>query len=385
MQIYLDHAGSTPLSKAVKDYITEILDYYGNPSSLHSAGEKPRQILAAARQSVAAFIGGDAADLYFTPSGSASNTLGIKGLISDNPLKSPSEVFYSPTAHKSMLKACESCLLHTPLEVDSVGKINLLRLDEILTLRPSGVPLVCVEAANSEIGSINDIVGIGSIVHRHKGLLIVDATGYIPFRPIDMGFWKNHVDILTFSGHKLHALKGIGVLWKRKGLTLKPLIYGSQQDGIVSGTENVLGIASLGKAAETYDYSVISPDHRNQVYDYIIRHIPDSCLVGASTDSGDRLPHNLYICFRGVEGDSLMLLLDRKGIQVSTGSACNSGDLSAPPVLTAIGMRKEDIHSCIRLSFSGQETEKELDYVCETLKHCVTFLRSLKEQMQPGY
>lgn len=379
MQIYLDHASTTPLTENVKSYLTEILDQYGNPSSLHSTGEKAGQIITDARQAVAAFINADPGDIYFTPSGSASNTLAVKGLTSEDPQEDPYEVFYSPTAHKSMLKACESCTRHTPLEVDSVGKINPSRLDAILVQHNSRKPLVCIEAANSEIGTINDVSGIGSIVHKHDGILIVDATGYIPSRQIDIRAWEKYTDILTFSGHKLHALKGIGVLWKKRSVTLKPLIYGSQQDGIVAGTENVLGIASLGKAVEAYDYPSVSPDNRDYVYAYITHHIRDSYLAGAPIESGNRLPHNLYICFKGIEGESLMLLLDMKGIQVSTGSACNSGNLSTPAALSAIGMKKEDLHSCIRLSFSGRETGEELDYVCDTLKQCVADLRRLNK------
>lgn len=377
MQIYLDHASTTPLTENVKSYLIEILDQYGNPSSLHSAGEKAGQILTDARRSVADFLHSDPGDIYFTPSGSASNTLAVRGLTSEDPQKDFHAVFYSPTAHKSMLKVCESCTCHASLEVDSAGRIDPSRLDMILTQHDSRKPLVCIEAANSETGTINDVAGIGSIVHKHDGILIVDATGYIPSCRIDIRTWEKDVDILTFSGHKLHALKGIGVLWKKRTVSLKPLIYGSQQDGIVAGTENVLGIASLGKAVEAYDYSSVSPHNRDYVYAYIARNIRHSCLVGASIDSGNRLPHNLYVCFKGVEGESLMMMLDLKGIQVSTGSACNSGSLSAPAALSAMGMKEEDLHSCIRLSFSGQETLEELDYVCDTLQQCVAGLRRL--------
>lgn len=301
----------------------------------------------------------------------------MKGLTSENPQKNQYAVFYSPTAHKSMLKTCESCLYHTPLKVNPAGEIDFAYLDDILNRHHHLKPLVCIEAANSEIGTVNDVIRIASIVHKHNGLFVVDATAYIPSYPLNMKLWKNHVDILTFSGHKLRALKGIGILWKRKDITLEPLIYGSQQDGIIAGTENVLGIASLAKAVQDYDYSSITPNHRNYVYHYIIHHIPDSYLVGASIDSGKRLPHNLYMCFKGIDGDSFMILLDMNGIQVSTGSACNGRNPLAPTALSAIGMEESDMHSCIRISFSGTETKEELDYVCNTLKECARQLRSL--------
>lgn len=378
--IFLDNASTTPLTNSVKEYLISILDDYGNPSSIHSLSDKPKQIISDARKSVAKFINADEKEIYFVPSGSAGNTLAIKGLASDNPQENQYEVFYSPTAHKSMLKACESCRYTTPLHVNADGEIDTIYLEDILTRHNGWKPLVCVEVSNSEIGTINDVITIGSIVHKHNGILVVDATGYISSYQIDIKLWKHYIDVLTFSGHKLHALKGIGVLWKRKDIELKPLIYGSQEQGIVAGTENVLGIASLGKAVEDYDYSSISSDKRDYVYNYIVNNIPNSYLVGASIESGNRLPHNLYIYFNGIEGESLMIMLDMNGIQVSTGSACNSQSLSASPTLYAIGMNEEDIHSCIRLTFSGFETKKELDYVCKTLKRCVESLRKLSNK-----
>ena len=382
MRVYLDHAATTSLSNSMNEYLVSVLNEWGNPSSLHTQGTKPKQIITEARQSVAKFINADPRDIYFTPSGSGSNTLAIKGLTSENPQESQYEVFYSTTAHKSMFMASKSCIYNTPLKVNSVGEIDLEYLDDILTRHNGWKPLVCIEAANSEIGTINDVISIGSIVHTHNGILVVDATGYIPSYQVDMKLWKDYIDILTFSGHKLHALKGIGVLWKKRDINLKPLIYGSQQDGIVAGTENVLGIASLGKAVSDYNYSSISPSNRDYVYNYIMNNIHESYLVGASIDSGNRLPHNLYICFKNIEGESLMILLDMNGIQVSTGSACNSGNISASTALSAIGMNEEDIHSCIRLTFSalGTETIEELDYICEKLKQCVENLRNLNTQ-----
>lgn len=375
-RIYLDHAATTPLTCSVKEYLISILDEWGNPSSLHSQGAKPKQIIAEARHSVAKFISAVEKEIYFVTSGSAGNTLSIKGLVSEDSRKSKYEVFCSPTAHKSMLKACESCRYHTPLQVNSVGEIDPAYLEEVLTIHNARKPLVCIEAANSEIGTINDVITIGEITHKHNGILVADATGYIPSREVNMALWRDYVDVLTFSGHKLHALKGTGILWKKDSVTLKPLIYGSQEQGLVGGTENVLGIASLGKAAADYHYSSVSSKSRDYVYHYITKNIPDSYLVGNSVESKNRLPHNLYMCFRGIEGESLMLLLDMNGIQVSTGSACTSGDLSPSATLSAIGMKEPDIHSCIRMSFGENLQVTELNYICETLKQCVEKLRT---------
>lgn len=371
--IYLDNSATTKLTDSVKEYLISILDDFGNPSSLYSLSEKPKQIILNARQAVAKFINADLKDIYFTSGGSASNTLAIKGFY----LKNDCTIFYSPIAHKSILKCIESYYNSIPLKVNKEGFIDIHDLEEYLDVCIN-TPLVVIDHANSEIGTIQDIEQIIKITHLHNGIVYLDCTGSIPTIPIDIK--KLDVDIIGFSAHKLGGLKGCGILYKKKDIMLEPLVYGSQEKGLFGGTENVLGIASLGKAVESYDYSSISSANRNYVYDYIIKNIPGSYLVGASIESGNRLPHNLFICFKGIEGESLLILLDMNGIQVSVGSACNAGSLSASTTLSAIGMDEQDIHSCIRMTFSGEETIEELDYVCKTLKQCVESLRNFNTQ-----
>ena len=375
MQVYLDSAATTPLTPQVKQYIIELLDQYANPSSLYQSGVDARQIIEQARNNVAEFINGKSENIIFTSSGSAANTMVIKGLTTDNPLLNEYTVFYSPTAHKSMIKSCKSCVTNIPLKVNKYGEIDLEYLDNILREYSIHKPLVCIESANSEIGTMNYIFTIAKIVHKYKGLILVDVTGHIPSYHVNMKIWKD-IDFVTFSGHKLHALKGVGVVYKNCNVELKPLVYGSQENGLFGGTEAVINIASLGKAVENYDYSSISSKNRDYVYDYIMREIPNSYLVGAPFEH--RLPHNLYMCFKGVQGESLMILLDMNGIQVSTGSACTSYDTQPSPTLTAIGINKEDINSCIRMTF-GNETQEELDYVCSKLKECVERLRDFSK------
>ena len=375
MQVYLDSAATTKLTPQVKQYIIELLDQYANPSSLYQSGVDARQIIEQARKNVANFINGKSENIIFTSSGSSANTLVIKGLTTENPLLNEYTVFYSPTSHKSMIKACQSCISNIPLKVNNYGEIDLEYLDDILKKYNIHKPLVCIESSNSEIGTMNYIFTIAKTVHKYNGLILVDVTGHIPSYHVNMKIWKD-IDFVTFSGHKLHALKGVGVVYKNCDVELEPLVYGSQEQGLFAGTENVLGIASLGKAVENYDYSSISSKNRDYVYDYIINEIPDSYLVGAPFEH--RLPHNLYMCFKGVQGESLMILLDMNGIQVSTGSACSSNDLQPSSTLTAIGMNKEDINSCIRMTFSN-ETKEELDYVCFKLKECVERLRNFSK------
>lgn len=370
MEIYLDHAATAALSDSMKEYLISILDQYANPSSFYSAAEGPKQIISESRQSVAEFIHADPQDIYFTPSGSASNTLAIRGYYT----KHDCTVLYSPIAHKSVLNCVKSLKKACPLKVDDKGFIDFNDLREWLDTH-SVNPFAVIDFANSETGTIQNVKHLIDLIHFYNGKIYLDCTGSVTQIPIDVK--SAAADMLGFSGHKLGSLKGCGVLYKKADIELEPLIYGSQEGGIASGTENVLGIASLGKAVKEYDYSSVSPAGRDQLYDYIMNHIPDSYLIGASIEYGNRLPHNLYMCFIGVEGQSLMMMLDMNGIQVSTGSACNSRNLTASAALSAIGINKADIHSCIRFTFSGRESKAQIDYVCSKVKECVGILRKL--------
>ena len=369
-KIYLDNAATTPLTPQVKQYIIELLDQFYNPSSLYQSGVGARQVIEQARNNVAEFINGKSENIIFTSGGSASNTLAIRGYIQ----KHNCTILYSPISHKSIIKCVESIKNACPLKVNKYGQIDFDDLKEWLDSR-SGKFFVVLDYANSEIGTIQDVKKIIDLVHFYNGVVYLDCTGSISQIPVDVK--KLDIDILGFSGHKIHALKGVGVLYKKENIKLEPLVYGSQEQGLFAGTENVLGIASLGKAVENYDYSSISSKNRDYVYDYIINNIPDSYLIGAPFEH--RLPHNLYMCFKGVQGEALMILLDMHEIQVSTGSACTSSDLQPSSTLTAIGMNKEDINSCIRMTFSGNETKEELDYVCSKLKECVERLRDFSK------
>ena len=365
-KIYLDNAATTPLTSQVKQYIIESLDQSANPSSLSQSGVDTRQIIEQARKNVANFINGKSENVIFTSGGSASNTLAVRGYVQRNNCT----VLYSPIAHKSIIKCVESIKNAYSLKVNKYGQIDFDDLKEWLDSR-SGKFFVVLDYANSEIGTVQDVKKIIELCHFYNAIVYLDCTGSISQIPVDVK--KLDVDMLGFSGHKIHALKGVGVLYKKENIELEPLVYGSQEQGLFAGTENILGIASIGKAVENYDYSSISSKNRDYVYDYIIKKIPDSYLVGAPFEH--RLPHNLYMCFKGVQGESLMILLDMNDIQVSTGSACTSSDIQPSSTLTAIGMDKENINSCIRMTFSENETKEELDYVCFKLKECVERLR----------
>lgn len=374
--MYLDNAATTPLKSEVKDYIISLLDTYQNPSSMYQSGVNAKQIITTARNNVAKFINADPENIIFTSGGSASNNLVIRGYFSGviNYF-----MMYSPIAHKSMIKCIEGCI-HPhqcqPIPVNKQGFFNLKDFELWLKNHCNTYKLlVALDCANSEIGTIQDVKKIIEITHKYNGVVYLDCTGSIGQIPLDVKALD--VDMVGFSAHKLGALKGTGILYKKTNIRLKPLIYGSQEQGLFGGTENVIGIAALGKAVENYDYSSITSNNRDYIYNYIENNIADSYLVGADLER--RLPHNLYICFKGIQGESLMTLLDMNGYQVSTGSACTSGDLTPSSTLLAIKMNKEDINSCIRITLSGKEEITELNTFCKTLKRCVETLRQLNK------
>lgn len=363
--VYLDNAATTPLSQATKEYLISLLDIYGNPSSSHSIGLKSKQVISNVRKSVAKFINSDLNNIYFTSGGAASNTLALRGYYT----KWDCGILYSPIAHKSILKCVDDYKYSYSLNVDKNGFIDIQHLKEKLHTIDMK-PFVVIDYANSEIGTIQNVKEIIDLVHYHNGIVYLDCTGSLSSIPLDVK--QLDVDMCGFSAHKLGGLKGCGVLYKKSNIELAPLIYGSQEQGLIGGTENILGIASLGKAIKNHNYYSVSSVNRDYVYAYIIENIPDSYLVGSKEN---RLAHNLYMCFKGIEGESFMILLDMYGIQVSTGSACNSGNLNASAALSAIGMDDNDIHSCIRMTFNGSETKEDLNYVCDTLKKCADQLR----------
>lgn len=365
--MYLDNAATTPLTSQVKEYIVSLLDTYQNPSSAYQSGVNVKQIITTARKNVAKFINANPEDIIFTSGGSASNTLAIKGYTQ----KHNCTVLYSPIAHKSILACMESIKNAYPLKVNHYGKIDVADLKEWLNTRDNY--FVILSYADSEIGTVQNIKELVDLIHFYNATVYVDCTGSISQTPVNVKTLG--IDMLGFSGHKLNALKGIGVLYKKSNIELEPLIYGSQEQGLFGGTENVLGIASLGEAVKYINYSSIFSKNRDYVYEYISKNIPNNYLIGA--DLLYRLPHNLYICFKGIHGESLMTLLDMNNIQVSTGSACASGDLMPSHTLVAIGVNKEDINSCIRITFSGNESREDLDYLCKNIKKCVETLRCL--------
>lgn len=362
MQVYLDNAALEKTNNEMIEYVSNILENnWHNSNSIYDAGTKSKQIIDDAKNIIAKEINCDPTELIFCSCGSEANTLATVGYIRAN----NKEYFVTSTIeHASIL---ENPYVKKIITVDKNGYINM---DDIKSVHDS---LVSLQMANSEIGTIQDIKNIVKILHENNCVIHTDAVAAFGKIKIDV---KNlDIDMMTATGQKIGGILGGAFLYKKKNIKIEPIIYG--HNTLRGGTPNVTAIASLGKAVEEFDYSSISSTNRDYIYNYITNNIQDSYLVGASIESGDRLPHNLFMCFKGVEGESLMILLDMNGIQVSTGSACNSKSIQASTALSAIGMNKDDIYSCIRLSFSGYETNEELNYVCITLKQCVEVLRRL--------
>lgn len=373
LSCYLDNAATASLSSEMKEYLISALDIFGNPSSSHSEGVKANRLVGDVREKIARFVKADNRDnIHFTSSGSASNTLGIQGYT----LANKCNILYSPTVHKSILKTINNLekfygVNIFELKVDAYGNIDIDHLYQMLKVIKDNV-LVVMEYANSEIGTIQDIKTISDIVHKYGGKLFVDCTGSISTIPLDVV--DLNIDIATFSAHKIGALKGIGVLYKKTDITMLPLIFGNQEQGLFAGTENVLGILSLGKAIDLLTY-----DKTSRSRDFIwnnINEINGISLVGAPLDK-NRLINNLYICIKDVQGSDLASLIDDVyKIQISTGSACNNGSSSPSSVALAIGLSEEDANSCVRISLSGNETEDELKKFCKSFGTCIEMLRN---------
>lgn len=373
---YLDSAATTELSTEMKEYLISMLDVFGNPSSAHSEGVKANRLIEEVRKSVANFIKADSNEnIYFTSSGSASNTLGIQGYA----LANKCNVIYSPITHKSILKTIDNLVDFygvnaSSLKIDNCGNIDIDYLERMLT-SSIGDALVVIEYGNSEIGTVQDIKKISDIVHQYNGTLFVDCTGSISTIPLDVT--DLDIDIATFSAHKINALKGVGVLYKKTNITMLPLVFGSQERGLFAGTENVLGVLSLGKAIDLMRYDK-GTHNRDAVWNNI-KNIDDTFLVGSPLDK-NRLINNLYICVKGVKGSDVVALMDDVyKVQISTGSACNNGSPLPSATALAIGLSEDDANSCVRVSFSGTETEDELREFCKSFSVCVKMLRNNME------
>ena len=381
-RIYLDNAATTAVSPEVLEAMTPYFcQVYGNPSSIHSTGRDARRAVDAARKQVAAAIGATAPEIYFTAGGSESDNWAIRCASRALAAKGR-HIITSQIEHHAVLHTCQYMEKQgyevTYLPVDENGLVSVEDVKN--AIRPDTV-LISIMAANNEIGTIEPIREIGKVAHEAGVLFHTDAVQAVGAVPIDVNDWN--VDMLSLSGHKFHAPKGIGALYIRKGVKISNLIFGGAQErGLRAGTENLPGIVGLGAAielavAELPEYTRRLTALRDRLIDGILQNIPDVRLNGHRTQ---RLPGNVNVSVRYVEGEALLMRLDLAGVEASSGSACTSGSLDPSHVLLAIGLPHEIAHGSLRLSLGNDTTEADVDYVIEKLPGIVKDLREMSAQ-----
>lgn len=378
MKIYADNAATTRMSRtAIEAMIPYMENVYGNPSSLYSIGQEAKEALDRAREQVAAVINADPGEILFTSGGSEADNQALRSAAAIGARKGRKHIISSAFEHHA--------ILHTLNRLEKEGfEVTLLPVHEDGLIVPAELEaairedtcLVTIMAANNEIGTIQPIGEIGEICKRHGVIFHTDAVQAVGHLPIDVK--EMQIDMLSASAHKFHGPKGVGFLYARKGIALTNLIEGgAQEKGKRAGTENVPGIMSMAAALkEAADHMGENAAHQTALRDRLIRgllEIPHSALNG---DAHRRLPGNANFCFEGIEGESLLLLLDDKGISASSGSACTSGSLDPSHVLLAIGRVHDVAHGSLRLSLGEDITEEEVDYIIQSVKEVVEYLRS---------
>lgn len=376
--VYADNAATTKISEPVKKVIIDALDMYGNPSSLYSLGGKSKQAIEAARATIANTIGAKENEIYFTSCGSESDNWAIKGAAEIMLSKGKNHIISTAFEHHAVLHPLQSLEKKgfevTYLPVYENGIVNIRDLENAITDKTG---LVTIMFANNEIGTIQPIKELGEICEKHKVLFHVDAVQAYGNVHIDVNDLK--IDMMSASGHKIHAQKGVGYLYIKNGVRLGRFLEGGGQERSKrAGTENVPSILGLAKAAELACSTI---DERKEYVTRLRNKFIDGALkIERSRLNGDRenrLPGNANISFEGVEGESLLLMLDMFGISASSGSACTSGSLDPSHVLLSIGLVHEVAHGSLRISLNEENTEEDVDYILEKLTPIIERLRAM--------
>ncbi|MBQ3392217.1 MAG: cysteine desulfurase NifS [Lachnospiraceae bacterium] len=378
MFIYADNAATTKMSRAaIEAMLTCMEEQYGNPSSLYMLGQRAKEIIEQAREEIAAVIGAQPGEILFTSGGSEADNQAIRSAARIGEKAGKKHIISTAFEHHAVL--------HTLKKLEEEGfEVTLLDVHEDGLVRPQELEaairddtcLVTVMFANNEIGTIQPIREIGGICRKRGVLFHTDAVQAVGHVPIDVV--KDNIDMLSASAHKFHGPKGIGFLYARKGVRLTNLIEGGAQErGFRAGTENVAAIAGMAAALKEAAADMPAEAERMRgLRDRLIaelKEIPHSALNG---DAVSRLPGNVNFCFEGIEGESLLLLLDDRGICASSGSACTSGSLDPSHVLLAIGRVHDVAHGSLRLSLGEDLTEEDVDYMVRNVKEVVEYLRS---------
>lgn len=377
--IYLDNAATTQVHPEVLEAMLPFFtEDYGNPSAFYSFSQSAKKAVDEARQNVANLIGAKSEEIYFTGGGSESDNWAIKATAEAYQHKGK-HIITSKIEHHAVLHTCQwlekKGFEVTYLDVDGDGVVKLEELKS--AIRPDTI-LITIMAANNEIGTIQPLKEIGEIAKEHGVLFHTDAVQAFAHIPINVD--EMHIDMLSASGHKIHGPKGIGAMYIRKGVKILSYIHGGAQERRRrAGTHNVPGIVGMGKAVELAMQNMENENKKIiELRDYLIAQVlekvPYARLNGHKTN---RLPNNANFCFRFIEGEGMLILLDQAGICGSSGSACTSGSLDPSHVLLAIGLPHEIAHGSLRLSLSAQTTKEDIDYTVEKLASIIERLRSM--------
>jgi len=384
--IYLDNAATTGVRKEVLDTMLPYFsEHYGNPSSIHSVGRDAKRAVENARKQVAAAIGAQPQEIYFTAGGSESDNWAIRS-IAEVLEKKGKHIITSSIEHHAVLHTCEYLEKKrgyrvTYLPVDEFGRVSVADVKNAIA---EDTVLITIMTANNEIGTLQPIAEIGKIAHEAGVLFHTDAVQAIGAIPVQVD--ALNVDLLSMSAHKFHGPKGVGALYIRKGVRISNLIYGGGQErNLRAGTENLASIVGMGKAielavAEQPAYAARMTLLRDKLIDGILRSIPEVRLNGHRTE---RLPGNANVSVRYIEGESLLMRLDLVGVEASSGSACTSGSLDPSHVLLAIGLPHEIAHGSLRLTLGIGNTEEDVQYVLKVLPGIVETLRAMSPLTQP--
>jgi len=378
MEIYADNAATTKMSRTATEAMMQCLEnQYGNPSSLYSLGQRAKEKLELSREEIAAVIGASPKEITFTSGGSEADNQALRSAAELGKKAGKKHIISTAFEHHAILhtlKALEKEGFEvTLLPVHENGVVRVNELEELLR---DDTCLVSVMFANNEIGTIQPIREIGALCRSHGVLFHTDAVQAVGHLPIDVA--ADNIDLLSASGHKFHGPKGVGFLYARRGVRLTSLIEGGAQErGKRAGTENVAGVAAMATALrEAAENMEANAAHLLPLRDRLIaglREIPHAELNG---DAEKRLPGNVNFCFEGIEGESLLLLLDDRGICASSGSACTSGSLDPSHVLLAIGRVHDVAHGSLRLTLGEDATAEEVEYIIQNVKEVVEHLRS---------
>ncbi|MDD5738462.1 MAG: aminotransferase class V-fold PLP-dependent enzyme [Candidatus Pacebacteria bacterium] len=392
-RIYLDNSATTKIDKKVFRAMEPYLKQdFGNASSLHWFGQNAHEAITKSRQQVADFLGCNFLEVFFIDSATISDNLAIMGVVkqalrqnSGQAQKKP-HIITSQIEHPAVLELVEHLEKDGQIEATylPVNREGVVKIEDVEKAIKENTILVSIMYANNEIGVIQPIAEIAKVIKSFKlrvpsskVLFHIDAVQGANY--LDCNVDKLGVDLLTLSGHKIYGPKGIGVLYKRKGVEIEPIIFGGHQErGLMPGTENTTTIVGLGKAIQqvsSFKFQVSKIEElRNKLIDGILNSISGTSLNGSREN---RLPNNANISFSGVEGESILMALDQKGVAVSTGSACASGNLDPSHVLMALGVGVERAHSSIRFTLGKYNTEKEIDYVLKILPGIIEKLRKI--------